>query len=105
MRQATVLLAALGLSLAFLFAAISTAPAQSNTTGRVTLESKSIAIGVGVRWGHGVLPYRGNKYPFTLNGLTIVDLGISKVTPREGWTSSSRSRTQGGSHGSRASQT
>ncbi|HKB36815.1 MAG TPA: hypothetical protein VKD72_10190, partial [Gemmataceae bacterium] len=46
------------------------------------LESKSIALGIGVSWGDGVLEYRGKKYPFTVEGLSVVDLGISKVTAR-----------------------
>jgi hypothetical protein len=82
MRKIAVLLTVLGLGLACLFAVASTVPAQSDTTGKVTLESKSIAVGVGVSWGDGVLEYRGKKYPFTVNGLSVVDLGVSKVTAR-----------------------
>lgn len=82
MRKTTVHLTVLGLSLAFLIAASSTAPAQSDTNGTVTLESKSVAVGVGVSWGDGVLEYRGKKYPFTVEGLSVLDLGIAKVTAR-----------------------
>ena len=80
MRKTTMLLAVLGLGLVSLFAAASTAPAQSDSSGKVTLETKSIAIGVGVSWGDGILEYRGKKYPFKVDGLSIMDLGISKVT-------------------------
>ena len=55
---------------------------QADTKGKVTLESKSIAVGVGVSWGDGILEYRGKKYPFTVSGLTVLDLGVSKVTAR-----------------------
>jgi hypothetical protein len=84
MRKTVLFLAVAGLSLGFLFTATSATLAQSNTStsGKVTLESKSVAIGVGVSWGDGVLEYRGKKYPFTINGLSVVDLGISKVTAR-----------------------
>jgi hypothetical protein len=41
---------------------------------------KSGAIGVGVSWGDGVLEYRGKKYPFTVEGLSVLDLGVSKVS-------------------------
>lgn len=82
MRKMTVLLTVLGLSLAFLMAASSTAPGQSDTSGKVTLESKSVAIGVGVSWGDGILEYRGKKYPFTVEGLSVLDLGVAKVTAR-----------------------
>ena len=49
-------------------------------TGTVSIESKSIAVGVGVSWGDGVLMYRGNRYPFTLDGLSVLDLGVSRVS-------------------------
>jgi len=45
------------------------APAQSDTNGTFTVETKSIAVGVGVSWGDSVLEYRGQKYPFTVHGL------------------------------------
>src|SRR6266545_5103629 len=82
MRKTAVLLTGLGLGLAAFFSATSMAPAQGDTSGKVTLESTSIAIGVGVSWGDGVLEYRGQKYPFTVKGLSVMDLGVSKVTAR-----------------------
>src|SRR5262249_41393223 len=82
MRQTTKRLTVLGLGLLTLITAVSIGGAQNATTGKVTLESKSIAIGVGVNWGEGVLDYRGKKYPFSVDGLSVVDLGISKVTAR-----------------------
>jgi hypothetical protein len=81
-RKTTMLLTGLGLGMAFLTAASGTAPAQSDTSGKITLESKSVAVGVGVSWGDGVLEYRGKKYTFTLEGLSVLDLGIAKVTAR-----------------------
>lgn len=80
MRKTTTLLTMLGLSLASLFTAASTAPAQTDTSGKVTLESRSVAIGVGVSWGDGTLEYRGKKYPFTVRGLSVLDLGVAKIT-------------------------
>jgi hypothetical protein len=44
--------------------------------------STSVAIGVGVSWGNGILEYRGKTYPFKLRGLSVVDLGVSKITAR-----------------------
>ena len=80
MRKATMFVTALGFGLAFLVAAGDTAFSQSNTNGKVTLESKSIAVGVGVSWGDGTLEYRGKKYPFTIEGLSVLDLGVAKVS-------------------------
>ena len=82
MRKKTVLLTVLGLGTAFLVAASGTAPAQSDTSGKVTLESKSVAVGIGVSWGDGTLEYRGKKYPFTVDGLSVLDLGVAKVSAR-----------------------
>jgi hypothetical protein len=80
MRKTPIFLTVLGLSLASLFTAISTAPAQTDTKGKVTLESKSVALGIGVSWGDGILEYRGKKYPFTVEGLSVLDLGVAKVS-------------------------
>lgn len=82
MRKTTMVLTVLGLSLVFLITATSIAPAQSDTKGKVSLESTSVAIGVGVSWGDGVLEYRGKKYTFSVKGLDVLDLGVAKVTAR-----------------------
>ncbi|HKZ09063.1 MAG TPA: DUF1134 domain-containing protein [Methylomirabilota bacterium] len=54
--------------------------AQDKPSGKVWVESKSVALGVGVSWGDGKLTYQGKDYPFTVNGLSVVDLGVAKVT-------------------------
>jgi hypothetical protein len=70
-RWATLLLA---LSVA------ATVGAQDRPSGTVRIESKSIAVGIGVSWGDGKLTYQGKDYEFSVNGLSVVDVGISKVT-------------------------
>ena len=82
MRKMTMLLTVLGLSMALLMATTGTASGQSDTAGKVTLESKSIAVGVGVSWGDGTLEYQGKKYTFTVEGLSVLDLGVAKVSAR-----------------------
>jgi hypothetical protein len=49
------------------------------TTGKVSIESMSVAAGLGYAWGNGVLEYRGAKYPFTVTAFSIVDVGVAKV--------------------------
>ena len=49
-------------------------------SGRVTMESRSIAAGIGVTWGDGKLTFKGKDYPFTIDGLSVVDWGISRVS-------------------------
>jgi hypothetical protein len=49
-------------------------------SAKVTMESKSIAAGVGVTWGEGKLNFKGKDHPFSIDGLTVVDIGISKAS-------------------------
>jgi len=49
-------------------------------SGRVTMESRSIAAGIGVSWGDGKLTFKGKDHAFTINGLSVVDFGISKAS-------------------------
>jgi hypothetical protein len=49
-------------------------------SGKITIESRSIAAGVGVTWGDGKLTFKGKDYPFSIDGLTLVDFGISKAS-------------------------
>jgi hypothetical protein len=49
-------------------------------SGTVTLSSKAVALGVGVSWGDGVLSFGGKTYPFSVEGLSVADLGVSSVT-------------------------
>ena len=49
-------------------------------SGKVWVESKSVALGIGVSWGDGKLTFEGKEHPFTVKGLSVVDLGVSKVT-------------------------
>jgi len=82
MRKTMGLHTAVGLGLFALVFSTTSVSAQGGTTGKVTIESKSIAVGVGVSWGDGVLEYQGKKHPFTVTGLSVVDLGVSKVSAR-----------------------
>ena len=62
-------------------AAVTVAMAQDGPpSGKVTVESKSVALGVGVSWGDGVLTFQGKPHKFSVNGLSVVDLGVAKVS-------------------------
>jgi hypothetical protein len=43
------------------------------------LSTGSVAVGIGFTWGNGVLTYQGKEYPFSIEGLSVVDVGISKA--------------------------
>ena len=68
-----------GLFLAIAFASTVGAAQKATPSAKVTLESTSIAAGVGVSWGDGKLTFKGKDYPFSVEGLSLVDWGISKA--------------------------
>ena len=52
---------------------------KATPSGKVSIQTKSVAIGVGVSWGDGKLSFKGKDYPFSIDGLSLVDLGITKA--------------------------
>jgi Cu/Ag efflux protein CusF len=60
--------------------AVNVIPAPT-VSGTVKIESTSVAVGIGVEWGHGTLTmYDGTTHKFDVNGLSVLDLGISKIS-------------------------
>ena len=51
-----------------------------DTEGSATFTGGAVAIGIGFQWGTGTLTYQGRQYPFSLNGLSVVDVGVTRVT-------------------------
>ena len=49
-------------------------------SGRVSIQSRSIAAGIGVTWGDGKLTFKGKSYPFSIDGLSLVDWGIRRAS-------------------------
>jgi hypothetical protein len=69
-------------ALFFLVMAVATtavAAEKATPSGKVAIETTSIAVGVGVSWGDGKLTFKGKTYPFSIDGLSLVDWGISKA--------------------------
>ena len=58
----------------------SAAPLPPYTSGTVSIDLTSVAVGIGASWGSGVLRYQGNTYPFKVSGLTVGDVGMSTVS-------------------------
>jgi len=56
------------------------ATADEKPDGTVSIESKSVALGVGVSWGDGKLRFKGKTHTFSIKGLSVLDLGIAKVS-------------------------
>ena len=51
-------------------------------SGTVSIQARAAAVGVGYTWGDGTLTYQGRRYPFELKGVTIADVGFSRLTGR-----------------------
>ena len=43
------------------------------------LSGGSVAAGVGVSWGSGTLTYKDKQYPVDVKGLSVGDVGITKI--------------------------
>jgi hypothetical protein len=50
--------------------------------GEVSIELKGVGAIVGVSWGHGVLWFKGKKYPFRVEGLSVGDIGFAQISAR-----------------------
>jgi hypothetical protein len=48
-------------------------------SGTVSISSKSVAVGVGVKWGGGTLSFNGRSHHFSVDGLSVLDLGVSRI--------------------------
>jgi len=49
-------------------------------SGTVKISGKSVAAGVGFSWGKGTLTYHGKQHAFSIDGLSVGDVGISSAT-------------------------
>jgi hypothetical protein len=48
--------------------------------GKVAIQTKSLALGIGVSWGEGTLNFAGGEFRFTVNGLTVLDFGVATAS-------------------------
>src|SRR5215467_4612298 len=53
--------------------------ADKTPDATLKLSAGSIAAGVGISWGGGTLTYKGKDYPISVSGLSVGDVGASKV--------------------------
>lgn len=59
--------------------AVQVVPAPK-VSGTIKLESTSIAVGIGVKWGKGTLTlHDGSTHKVKINGLSVIDVGITKI--------------------------
>lgn len=69
----------MGVTLALVTAAVAQ---DKKPSGTVSLESKSVAAGIGVSWGDGTLMFQNQPHKFSVKGLSVVDVGVSKVSAK-----------------------
>jgi hypothetical protein len=75
MRRMSMLMmvAALGL-------ALSVAQAEEEKPdATLKLSGGSVAAGLGVSWGGGTLTYKGKDYPISVTGISVGDVGVTKL--------------------------
>jgi hypothetical protein len=44
------------------------------------MEYTSVAAGLGFGWGEGILTFEARPYPFSMRGLGLIDLGVTRAT-------------------------
>jgi hypothetical protein len=52
---------------------------EKKPSGTLRLSEGSVGVGIGFSWGGGVLTYEGKEYPFSMEGLSVADVGISRA--------------------------
>lgn len=70
----------LSLAIFTLVAATALAASSEKPSGKVTIESKSFALGVGWSWGDGKLEFKGKSHNFSVDGLSVLDAGYSSMS-------------------------
>ncbi len=81
-RRAIPVLLASALAWATPAAAAQDPGAPGRPSGTISLQAKAAAVGVGFTWGDGILTFHGHRYPFEVKGITIVDVGFSRLSGR-----------------------
>jgi hypothetical protein len=84
MRHITISMLACALIATAAFAEDTATDQTTNPTEKpdatLNLTGGSIAVGIGYVWGGGALLYKGEKHPFKLSGVSIVDVGGAHIT-------------------------
>jgi hypothetical protein len=65
---------------ASLLALVPAMAADQVPDGTIELSGGSVAVGIGYSWGSGKLVFQGKQYALKVEGLSIVDVGVSDYT-------------------------
>jgi hypothetical protein len=77
MRFASKWVVAMGMTAAVLMATASPPSRAQTPDATLELSAGTEATGVGYSWASGTLHYGGRSYPFRVNGLSVIDLGVA----------------------------
>src|SRR5258708_5011560 len=80
---ASLAIATFGAILPPAFAGDASTPPVSDSTpadGSVELSGGAVAAGIGYTWGNGTLTFSNRRHNFSVNGLSIVDVGASSYS-------------------------
>ena len=59
---------------------VSSARAQDEAPdATIKLSAGSVAAGIGFSWGSGTLSFKGKEYPISVTGLSVGDVGATKI--------------------------
>ena len=71
----------LAVAIAAFVSGVNLAPAADKIPdATLDLSGGTVAAGVGYTWGRGTLHYRGRDYSFSVNGLTLINVGVGIAT-------------------------
>lgn len=80
MPKVKILLPTVMLFVALTLAATAAVAQSDLPAAKVSLETTSVAAGIGFSWGNGKLRFNGKEYGFSINGVTLIDIGVSKAS-------------------------
>ena len=69
----------LGVAVALALSVAAAHAADAPPDATIELKEGSVAAGIGFSWGGGTLTYKGKDYPVDVKGLSVGDVGITKI--------------------------
>lgn len=54
-------------------------PTDTKPDASVELRGGSVAAGIGYVWGHGTMSFQGADHKFSINGVSVADVGGAKI--------------------------
>ncbi len=61
-------------------APLQTSAADDVASATIELSGGSVAVGIGYSWGKGTVTYLGTRHALKINGISIVDVGVSNYS-------------------------